>query len=152
MFGHCFALWRLYVIMPSSVPQNNNNVGAQGLKMQYAWRTLGKKFFFDNTSRRFMTVFPDVLSALLALMGLCGRFVADLLAARVSWWIKRNLEWESSTECRLIGRCREDMTGNTRGAEAGEPGQTYNIGGQCQWTNFDLVKLICNKLDAGTFL
>jgi dTDP-glucose 4,6-dehydratase len=31
--------------------------------------------------------------------------------------------------------------------EAGTPGETYCIGGRCEWTNLDLVRRICSELD-----
>jgi dTDP-glucose 4,6-dehydratase len=32
--------------------------------------------------------------------------------------------------------------------EGGAPGETYNIGGNNEWTNIEIVKLLCNRMDA----
>ncbi|MFZ2446267.1 MAG: dTDP-glucose 4,6-dehydratase [Syntrophobacteraceae bacterium] len=32
--------------------------------------------------------------------------------------------------------------------ESGSPGETYNVGGRCEKSNIDIVKMICDRLDA----
>ena len=29
----------------------------------------------------------------------------------------------------------------------GNPGETYNVGGDCEKTNIDLIRIICNEID-----
>ena len=42
----------------------------------------------------------------------------------------------------------DHCSGIRRVLEAGQPGEVYNIGGENEWTNIDIVRHICARLDA----
>ncbi len=117
---------------PSS-PYSASKAGADHLVRAYG-RTYGLPFTLSNCSNNYGPYqFPEKLIPLMILNGVEGKPLPVYgKGTNVRDWLY------VTDHCRALWRIMK----------AGQPGETYNVGGRCEMENIAVVELICDLLDA----